>query len=141
RLDQHHLAALKEPQFQLRAPYSFTDHGTANRPWSDPLALIRGPLDAPWIVFDIACGVRGLSPEAEKALEGLAAVCADPALQRSVRLGPGDLLVIDNKRCAHARSAYEAHFDGHDRWLQRAYVRRDIRMLMSETTTSFRVLA
>ena len=64
-----------------------------------------------------------------------------PALQRSVRLGPGDLLVIDNKRCAHARSAYEARFDGQDRWLQRAYVRRDIRMLTSETAASFRVLA
>jgi L-asparagine oxygenase len=141
RLDRRHLAALKEPQFQLRAPYSFTNHGTADRPWSDPLALIRGPLVAPWIVFDIACGVRGLSLEAEKALTALATVCADPALQRGVRLGPGDLLVIDNKRCAHARSAYEACFDGQDRWLQRAYVRRDIRMLTSETATSFRVLA
>jgi hypothetical protein len=58
-----------------------------------------------------------------------------------VRLGPGDLLVIDNKRCAHARSSYAARFDGHDRWLQRAYVRRDIRMLTSESATSFRVLA
>jgi L-asparagine oxygenase len=141
RLAPHHLTILKESQFQLRAPYSFTDHGTADRPWSDPLALIRGPLDAPWIVFDIACGVRGLSSEAEEALAALATVCAEPALQRSVRLRPGDLLVIDNKRCAHARSAYEARFDGQDRWLQRAYVRRDIRTLTSETATSFRVLA
>jgi L-asparagine oxygenase len=141
RLTRHHLTILKEPQFQLRAPYSFTDHGTEDRPWSDPLALIRGPIDAPWIVFDIACGVRGLSSEAEEALAALATVCAEPALQRSVRLGPGDLLVIDNKRCAHARSAYEARFDGQDRWLQRAYVRRDIRTLTSETATSFRVLA
>lgn len=141
RLEPHHLAALRKPQFQLRAPYSFTERGTGPRPWSDPLALIRGSAEAPHVVFDIACGVRGLSSEAEAALSALASVCADPTIQRSVQLRPGDLLVIDNKRCAHSRSPYEARFDGGDRWLQRVYVRRDIGMLASDPTTSFRVLA
>jgi L-asparagine oxygenase len=141
RLEPHHLAILREPQFQLCAPYSFTERGAGSRPWSDPLALFRGSGEAPRIVFDIACGVRGLSSEAEAALSALANICADPTIQRSVRLGPGDLLVIDNTRCAHARSSYEARFDGHDRWLQRAYVRRDIRTLTTEAATSFRVLA
>jgi L-asparagine oxygenase len=141
RLEPHHLALLRKPQFQLQAPYSFTGRGAGSRPWSEPLALIRGSVEAPHIVFDIACGVRGLSPEAEAALSALGRVCADPTIQRSVQLGPGDLLVIDNKRCAHARSPYEARFDGRDRWLQRAYVRRDIRTLTSKSATSFRVLA
>ena len=141
RLEPHHLAMLREPQFQLRAPYSFTEREAGSRPWSDPLALIRGSVDAPCIVFDIACGVRARSSKADAALLALANACADPTIQRSVRLRPGDLLAIDNKRCAHARSSYEARFDGQDRWLQRAYVRRDIRMLTSEGAKSFRVLA
>jgi L-asparagine oxygenase len=141
RLKPEHVAALKEPRFQVRAPHSFTANGDGNRPWSPPLALIRGPTETPCLTFDIACGVRALSSESDAVLAALRRACADPTIQRSVRLGPGELLVIDNNRCAHARSQFEARFDGRDRWLQRTYVRRDIRTLESVSDASFRVLA
>jgi clavaminate synthase/L-asparagine oxygenase len=85
--------------------------------------------------------VRALSAEAGDALDALRRVCADPAARHEVRLGPGDLLVIDNARCAHARSPFQARFDGLDRWLHRVYVRRDIRGLVRGGGRSFRVLA
>jgi L-asparagine oxygenase len=141
RLDATHVAALREPQFQLRAPYSFVRDGSEARPWSPALPLIRGTREAPSMAFDIACGVRALSAEADDALRALRAACADPAIQRRVQLRRGDLLVIDNSRCAHARSEYEARFDGRDRWLKRAYVRRSVRTLTSRSGGSFRVLA
>jgi L-asparagine oxygenase len=141
RLDAAHVAALREPRFRLRAPHSFVRDAGRSRPWSPPLALIRGPDEALSMAFDIACGVRALSPEADTALRALRAACADPALQRSVQLRPGDLLAIDNNRCAHARSRYEARFDGRDRWLRRAYVRRSLRALTPRSEGSFRVLA
>jgi L-asparagine oxygenase len=126
RLAKPHLTALREPQFQLRAPYSFTRDGDGSRPWSAPVAVLRGPAEAPSLAFDTACGVRALSPEADRAVGALVEACDDPVLRESVQLRAGDLLVIDNNRCAHSRSSFPASFDGRDRWLQRAYVRRSI---------------
>ena len=37
----------------------------------------------------------------------------------SVVMAPGDVLVFDNRRVVHARTAYAARFDGADRWLKR----------------------
>lgn len=135
------LATLREPLFQLRAPVSFMSDPDGERPWSPPLALVRGTAESPRLVFDTACGVRALSPAADAALAALRSACADPAIQRAIQLGPGDLLALDNNRCAHARSRYDARFDGNDRWLQRAYVRRSIRGLTARSAESFRVLA
>lgn len=42
-----------------------------------------------------------------------------------VKLKPGDLMIVDNRRAIHARSGYTPRYDGTDRWLQRMYVRRD----------------
>ena len=38
-----------------------------------------------------------------------------------MRLNRGDMLIIDNRRTAHARSPFSARFDGSDRWIQRAF--------------------
>lgn len=141
RLGEQHLATLRAPEFQLMAPYSFTRDGDGSRPWSPPVPLLRGPVDAPSLAFDTACGVRALSERADTAVKALATACNDPELQESVRLRAGDLLAINNNRCAHARSSFPACFDGRDRWLQRVYVRRSIWPLSVESAESFRVLA
>jgi L-asparagine oxygenase len=140
RLPQQHLRALRTPEFQLRAPHSFTRDTDGSRPWSTPTALLRGPGDAPSLAFDTACGIRALSTGAAEALAALRATCENPAVQTNVQLRTGDLLAIDNRRCAHSRSAFPARFDGRDRWLQRVYVRRNIWPLTSTDPTSFRIL-
>ena len=140
RLDERHLAALREPSFQLRAPHSFTRDG-GGRPWSPPVPLLRGSAHAPSLAFDSACGVRALSAEAAAALDALRTACDDPAIQTRVQLGAGDLLLIDNNRCAHSRSPFPARYDGHDRWLRRVYVRRSIWQLELASAASARVLA
>jgi L-asparagine oxygenase len=139
RLDDRQLATLRSPQFQLMAPYSFTRDGDGSRPWSPPVALLRGPDDAPSLAFDTACGVRALSGEADAAIKALTAACNDPDLGESVQLRAGDLLAINNNRCAHSRSSFPAYFDGRDRWLQRVYVRRGIWPLPVESG-SYRIL-
>jgi L-asparagine oxygenase len=141
RLEPEEVETLRQPWFELRAPHSFTQDGDGSRPWSPPLALVRGPAEHPSVAFDISCGVRARTPAAGAALDALRRACADPAIHHHVSLRRGDLLVIDNHKCAHARSPYEARFDGRDRWLQRAYVRHSIRMLRSAAGRSFRVLA
>ena len=140
RLDERQLAVLRAPQFQLMAPYSFTRDADGSRPWSPPVALLRGPADAPSLAFDTACGVRGLSADADAAVAALKEVCEAPEIGESVQLRGGDLLVINNARCAHSRTAFPAGFDGRDRWLQRVYVRRGIWPLAVESATAYRVL-
>jgi len=39
-----------------------------------------------------------------------------------VVLDDGDLLVIDNDRAVHGRTAFTPRYDGTDRWLRRALV-------------------
>lgn len=140
RLGEQHLVTLRAPEFQLMAPYSFTRDGDGSRPWSPAVALLRGPADAPSLAFDTACGLRALSARADEAVKALTAACNDPELQESVRLRAGDLLAINNNRCAHSRGSFLACFDGRDRWLQRVYVRCSIWPLPVESATSFRVL-
>jgi hypothetical protein len=40
-----------------------------------------------------------------------------------VPLAPGDLVVIDNDAAVHGRTAFQARYDGTDRWLKRILVR------------------
>ena len=140
RLDEDQLAVLRDAQFELRAPHSFTRDG-GDRPWSRPVPLLRGSHEAPSFAFDSACGVRALSPEGALALDALRAACDDPAIQTAAQLGNGDLLVIDNNRCVHSRSPFPARYDGRDRWLRRVYVRRSIWQLQPASPASARVLA
>lgn len=39
----------------------------------------------------------------------------------AIYLEKGSLLLIDNRKTCHARSPFTAFFDGHDRWIQRAF--------------------
>eukprot|EP00977_Amphora_coffeiformis_P030153 scaffold45005_cov260-Amphora_coffeaeformis.AAC.3 len=41
---------------------------------------------------------------------------------QEVPLQPGDLLILNNARCVHGRTAYRPKFDGTDRWLVKTYV-------------------
>ena len=42
-------------------------------------------------------------------------------------LGPGDLLVVDNRKAVHGRTGFTPRYDGQDRWLRRCFTVTDIR--------------
>jgi L-asparagine oxygenase len=130
---------LRQPLFQLRAPYSFT-RAAADRPWSHPVPLLHGSESATTLAFDLACGVRSVTAEGAEAIDELRGVVAQPDLQCHVRLAAGDLLIVNNRKCAHARSRFQATFDGTDRWLQRVYVRQSLSGVESSNRQSFRIL-
>jgi L-asparagine oxygenase len=133
------LRTLRQPLFELQAPYSFT-RVTGHRPWSPPVPLLHGDEQATTLAFDLACGARGICPDATVALNELRSVVARPELHVRIRIAAGDLLLVNNRTCAHARSRFRAAFDGTDRWLQRVYVRRDLQGLAHASGRSFRVL-
>jgi alpha-ketoglutarate-dependent taurine dioxygenase len=51
-------------------------------------------------------------------VDALEAVLADPALQRSCSLEPGDVLFVDNRRVLHGRTAIAPGADRHLRRLK-----------------------
>ncbi|MFI1226893.1 MULTISPECIES: TauD/TfdA family dioxygenase [unclassified Streptomyces] len=66
-----------------------------------------------------------LTPRAAAALTEFGRACEVTA--RTLRLTPGDLVVIDNRVTVHGRTAFQPRYDGADRWLQRTYVTTDLR--------------
>ena len=116
--------ALSAPLFRLNAPGSYVrDVANGVDVLSAPAQVISGPADSPEIAVS-ANGVRGLTPEAEQALDDLQSACREVAHQ--VRLVPGSALLINNRKGLHARSQFGARHDGRDRWLQRTYLRRSL---------------
>ncbi|MFD0883337.1 TauD/TfdA family dioxygenase [Streptosporangium algeriense] len=125
-LDQGTVEVLRSPLFQLNAPGGYTRMFADGKDvYSDPVPILTGPDHAPEITV-AANGVRFLTAEAEQAFELLQRACRAPGVMQTVHLKPGQALLINNRKGIHARSQFEAEFDGLDRWLQRTYVRRSL---------------
>ena len=62
-------------------------------------------------------------PEDKEAVAVLSKALDD--VTESVKLVPGDVLIIDNFRTTHARTPFTPRWDGKDRWLHRVYIRTD----------------
>ncbi len=111
----------------LRLRYRYTD--------ADTVLDNRGPLielDADGRVCQVRLSNRTDAVDAEDAdtldrfyrsRHRFAALVNDPALQRHLKLGPGDVLVMDNRRLLHGRAAYRPG-TGH-RHMRQCYMDRD----------------
>ncbi|MCX4820175.1 TauD/TfdA family dioxygenase [Streptomyces sp. NBC_01142] len=89
-------------------------------------AVLSGSAEAPSICIDPAFMPRHLHDgEPAEALQTL--ISGIDAGLRDVVIGPGDLLILDNKRAVHGRRPFTARYDGTDRWLRRVNVLADLR--------------
>ena len=67
--------------------------------------------------------IQGNSDLEERVLAAYQRLCHNAeALGEHVMLAPGDVLIINNARCVHGRTAYQPRLDGTDRWLIKTYV-------------------
>lgn len=121
-LSKAHRDLLFQPLYRTGIDYSFGNIQTVkgNGP---VLPVLYGNPDDPFLNYDEDL-MTALTPEAETALEALKDAVAH--VYRGVKLNTGDLLCIDNRRTVHGRSAFTPRYDGFDRWLQRAFVVRDL---------------
>lgn len=84
-------------------------------------AVLTGPRHVEELCFD----AHYLRPAGDDAEAAAALVRLRSELDRvraSVVLDRGDLLLLDNRRIAHARSPFRARHDGSDRWLLRTMI-------------------
>jgi L-asparagine oxygenase len=54
-----------------------------------------------------------------------------------VPLDPGDLLMVDNRRAVHGRSAFRPRYDGTDRWLRKLTVTADEKLGAAQVVEPF----
>ncbi|HEY7213895.1 MAG TPA: TauD/TfdA family dioxygenase, partial [Thermoanaerobaculia bacterium] len=102
------------------------------------VSILYGDRLDPFLRYDLDLMV-GQTPEAQRALQVVRGLVNQ--VKRDVVIEPGSLLILDNRRCVHARSDFKAYYDGRDRWLQRMAVVRDLEPSHRDRVRGTRVIA
>jgi hypothetical protein len=123
--------------FRTGVDYSFGNLGEQKGAGPRVSVLYGDRLD-PFLRYDLDL-MAGQTPEARRALQVVRDLVDQH--QRDVVIEPGSLLVLDNRRCVHARSDFKAYYDGRDRWLQRMAVVRDLEPSLRDRVRGTRVIA
>ncbi|MGW5517141.1 TauD/TfdA family dioxygenase [Nocardia africana] len=113
---------LRDEAFYTRIDPSFVAGGLTDRV-RGPMAVLSGPEADPVICYDENL-MTGTTPEHSAALDQLRMLWLDA--REAIVLETGDLLVLDNSRVVHGRSAYQPRHDGTDRWLARLQVAKSL---------------
>ncbi len=113
----------EEQALFLTEPYNFlSDYGPTGKNQRIDInrhqTILYGDPDAPFFRFDPQF-MLAFSSRAQQLMDKLRNIAWE--VVEPVRLNRGDMLIIDNRRTAHARSPFSARFDGSDRWIQRAF--------------------
>ncbi|WP_274563330.1 clavaminate synthase family protein [Streptomyces spiramyceticus] len=116
--------ALFASEFITTPPPSFGPDAAATEPDVKPRPVLSGAAEDPDIRM-AQLVTTPLTPRAAAALTEFGRACE--ATARTLRLTPGDLVVVDNRVTVHGRTAFHPRYDGADRWLQRTYVTTDLR--------------
>lgn len=121
-LDDNTLDILRTKLFKTSADYSFIsdEANKATKNYYKELAILSGVKQDPLMVYDSDLMIPN-NDEAKQAM-----MLLDISLRESMKyitLEQGDIVIIDNRRCVHSRTKFKAYFDGHDRWLQRSFVK------------------
>lgn len=123
--------------FRTGIDYSFGN--TAQERGTGPLvSVLYGDRLDPFMRYDLDLMV-GQTPAACRALEVVRELVNE--VKQDVVVEPGSLLILDNRRCVHARSVFRATFDGRDRWLQRMSVVRDLDASVEDRVRGTRIIA
>ncbi|MBZ8167561.1 TauD/TfdA family dioxygenase [Staphylococcus aureus] len=102
KLNDSTLNILREPMYELHPPASFNSSHLSRK-----VSVIGGSQKQPNLLIH----------------ETL------PKVSNGVQLNPGELIILDNNKAAHARSAFKPRYDGKDRWLQRMFSVNDLKGL------------
>lgn len=119
----------QDQMFLLNEPYNFlSDYGPSEKNQRIDInkrqTVLYGDPDSPFLRFDPQF-MEAYSDRAQSVMDRLRAIAWE--VVEPVRLTRGDLLIMDNRRTAHARSPFTARFDGTDRWMQRTFASCNLR--------------
>lgn len=128
---------LFQPRFRAGIDYSFGATTEAQKNGGPIVPLLYGQAYDPYIKFDL----EQTQPIDRDAAFAFSVVKnAVKQVYNYVKLQPGEMLIIDNRRSIHARSIFTPNYGGTDRWLQRIYARRDIATTNEERYRNERII-
>lgn len=107
---------LRQPIYRLHPSSSFKLN--QHEDYSVRLPVLTGNLSNPQMCIHYSSMVAE-NEEAEWALNLLRKALLKVSV--AFKLLPGDLLIMDNRLVAHARTPFRPRYDGKDRWLQRMF--------------------
>lgn len=131
------IAALREPLYRIRLSSSFSASADSVQ-YASAAPVLTGDLLAPTLCVDFHA-TEPLSDSAAWALERLKEAMTQTVV--GAVLAPGDLILVDNRVAAHARTGFTPHYDGSDRWLRRMFAVSDLRASGSVRPRHSRVCA
>lgn len=121
--EEHQL--LRQPLWKTSVDLSFklNNNEFLDGDLRGPMPIISGPQDDPTLIFDQDL-MTGITPEATDMIRKI----VDIYYQHKIRhnLKPGEILLIDNRRAVHGRSAFNPKYDGKDRFLIRCFSTFDL---------------
>lgn len=145
RLDRNTIDVLMQPRFiitpdkshQPQTPAAGHTHGGIEEMMAHPerVPVLFGDPEAPYMRIDpYFMSMNELEADSRIALQQLIDQI-DKSLCEIV-LRPGDILFVDNFRAVHGRQAFQARYDGTDRWLKRLNLARDLRKSRSRRASA-----
>lgn len=119
-LTESEISLLHEPIFTTEIDESLRGD-TSSTTLTKPFAILSRPNGQNEWRFDVEY-TRGTTPESQRIIQKI--IDIHSTLFHNVVIRPGDLVIINNTKVAHAREPFKAKYDGSDRWLQRVNVHR-----------------
>jgi hypothetical protein len=117
-LSVRELEILRQNVFETGIDYSFGGV-TGRRGGGIVTAICYGDKSDPYFRFDPGL-MKAHTADGQAVMHRLNQIIDEVVVY--VRLEPGDLMIVDNRRTVHARTKFLPRYDGMDRWLQRLYI-------------------
>jgi L-asparagine oxygenase len=133
KLDPAHVRALRQREFRIRLASSFVGNRSV---YSPVMPVLSGAPDDPDLCVDFHAS-EPLTKRAAAALEALREAMLGSLV--GTVLERGDMVIVDNRKAVHGRTAFTPRYDGTDRWLRRCFTVADIRSSQPQLLPGSRV--
>ncbi|ONI88802.1 hypothetical protein ALI22I_17660 [Saccharothrix sp. ALI-22-I] len=101
-------------------------------------SVLFGPHERPYLRFDIDFMSAEAGSEPTDAIHRTQRMFGD--VVDRVALAPGDAIFVDNYQVVHGREPFTPRYDGHDRWLKRLNLIRDVRRIYASSDRRNRII-
>lgn len=120
------LERLRMPIFQMASPSNYSrlmsEDGVK---WSHYQPVLSGSLDYPEVALG-ANGVRTEREEDQALINKIYSISNGLDVYKSVKLVPGQAMLINNRKGIHARTQFTPSGDANERWLVRGNIRQNL---------------
>jgi L-asparagine oxygenase len=123
-LDEKEIDLLRMPLWKTGVDLSFKLNGNEfiEGDIRGPIAIINGSEKDPFLIFDQDL-MFGITPESNEMIKKIIDIYYNHRISHNLK--PGEIVLIDNRRSLHGRSAFFPKYDGYDRFLIRCFLTMD----------------